>query len=137
MSFVPSRTPHCPVIPRHVLVADDDPVVRRITVEALARLGVEALALDDADALLAHLAETPDAGDAVLLDARMPGPPLAVVVDRLRERRPWLPIVVATGDPGDAQDQLGGRDVRLLAKPYRIAELAHALTSATPLEEVA
>lgn len=137
MSFVPSRTPQSPAVPRHVLVADDDAVVRRVTVEALSRLGVEAIALEDGDALLERFESAPDTCDAVLLDARMPGPPLGLMVDRLRNRRPGMPVVVATGDPDEAELRLAGREARLLAKPYRIAALAHALTCVTPLEEVA
>lgn len=137
MSFVPSRTPSAPsefVVPRRVLVADDDPVVRHVTAESLMRLGVEVRAVADGDEFLECFEARPGDYDGAVLDARMPGPPLRELVRRIRGRNPDLAIVVATGDPHEAEWLLSGDPARVLAKPYRVAELAHALTSADPVQ---
>jgi len=55
-----------------VLVADDDPAVRRSLSTALGRDGYEVLAADGGTAALAHLVAA--SVDAIVLDVAMPEP---------------------------------------------------------------
>ncbi|MBY9064770.1 response regulator [Sphingomonas yunnanensis] len=112
--------------PLAVLLVDDEELVRAGTAEMLRDLGHQVTEASDGAAALAAL----DDGlpvDAVLTDYMMPrmnGAELAAAVHR---RRPDLPVLVVTG--------YAGGDLALelpqLAKPFRRADLAGALTALT------
>ena len=84
------------------------------------------------EAALAHLAL--DAIDLLFTDVRLPG---AIdgwrVARRARELHPGLPVIYASGFPGDALDVVPG--ARFVAKPYRptaIVDVARELGVARP-----
>jgi PAS domain S-box-containing protein len=67
--------------------------------------------------------------DLVLLDLNMPGMNGLETLSRLRERRPGLPVLLATGylDPGtEAQLKLFGKTLSI-AKPFSMEDLDQAL----------
>lgn len=97
-----------------LLIADDHPVVReglRRVVEAASFVVVaEATNGDD---LLARAAEVQ--ADVVLLDITMPGPGFVEVIQRLREQRPNLRVLVLSVQP---EDQFGLRVLQAGAAGY-------------------
>jgi PAS domain S-box-containing protein len=112
--------------PRHVLVVDDDPVVRSLLVEALESLGCEVTAAESGPAALSLLQSvTPD---AVLLDFAMPGMNGAEVAARIRATHPTLPIIFATGySDSEAIEASLGPSFPLLKKPFRLSQLEAAI----------
>nr|WP_277819388.1 response regulator [Pseudoroseomonas vastitatis] len=128
----PSAPPHGqerPMRPLQVLVVDDDPEVRAVTVGILDALGHRSLGVTDADGALAQLAARPDI-DLLITDQMMPGMDGRKLADQVRAQRPALPILLLSGyaDGGN-----GPATYPLLRKPFRQAELAEQLALLLPV----
>lgn len=97
-----------------LLIADDHPVVReglrRVVESAAFQVVGEATNGDD---LLARAAEVQ--ADVVLLDITMPGPGFVEVIQRLRQLRPNLRVLVLSVQP---EDQFGLRVLQAGAAGY-------------------
>ncbi|MBB3224789.1 hybrid sensor histidine kinase/response regulator [Pseudoduganella umbonata] len=107
-----------------VLFVEDDPLVRETMLAALATAGFEVRAAASGDEALAVL-ESGAPVRQVFSDIVMPGAIGGVELARIvLTRYPHVRIVLATGYT-DSRVNLPG--VRLLAKPYDIAELYQAL----------
>lgn len=78
-----------------VLVADDDPLVRRILRMALESQGYQVAEASDVHATLA-LAN--DRLDLVVLDINMPGGTVQETICALRKAHPDLPLLVLSGE---------------------------------------
>lgn len=111
-----------------ILVVEDDPMVRRTTVNRIRALGAEVVtATNAADALA--MVDAHERIDAVFTDVVMPGGmdgyALAEALDRKRE---GLPVLLTSGYAEErmntAQFERSGRP--LLRKPYRQADLERA-----------
>ena len=102
-----------------VLLAEDEPGLRRIFAAALRSAGMEVLAAaDGAEAL--SLAEARDGPIALLVsDVRMPRVGGFELARRLRQERPGLPVLFLSGTE---EPTPGGEP--LLAKPFRLTQLA-------------
>jgi CheY-like chemotaxis protein len=120
--------------PPRVLLVEDEPLIRMLTVDMLDALGIaavevgtgaEALAIDDG--ALAGLA-------GLLIDLGLPDQSGEEVARRLRERRPDLPVILSTGaDASAALARLGGGgSVVALEKPYQFNDLAKAVEILAP-----
>jgi len=110
-----------------VLVAEDDPNIRKVLERSLTALGYRVLmATDGTDALETALQ---DAGsiDLLLTDVVMPHLGGLDLAERLRVRWPDLRVVLISGYQGDGE--LEGADSRtvFLRKPFSIRELARVL----------
>ncbi|HKF84273.1 MAG TPA: ATP-binding protein [Candidatus Limnocylindrales bacterium] len=110
-----------------VLVVEDDPSVRRVVVETLARTGLDVEAAGDGAEALRLLIGGPTP-DLVITDVRMPrlsGPEL------VREaRRPWpgLRVLFVSGHTGDdTPDGFLEPGDRLLGKPFSAEALIEAV----------
>ncbi|BDU76802.1 hybrid sensor histidine kinase/response regulator [Mesoterricola sediminis] len=119
-----SRTVAC----RRVLLVDDDPLVREATASLLDILGVEAFLASDGAEALARLEAGLDP-DVVILDMNMPGLDGAATLPRLRELRPGLPVLLATGRMDQSALDLAEAypGVALMSKPFTADELRRAL----------
>jgi CheY-like chemotaxis protein len=117
-----------PSTPPRVLIVEDEPLIRMLTVDMLdalgfaateAATGAEALAIDDG--VLAGLA-------GLVIDLGLPDCPGQEVARRLRLRRPDLPVILTTGaNASEALAQLaGGGPVAALEKPYQFSQLQQA-----------
>ena len=113
-----------------VLVAEDDPRVRRLVLRRLAFLGYQVLeAVDGPEAL--RLLGNVTGVDLLLTDLTMPGGMSGLdLLRHARELRPGLPAVLTSGDAGPD----GLRDLPhgtgWLPKPYAAPDLARALRAA-------
>jgi signal transduction histidine kinase len=120
----PSHAACSGMVPGPILFVDDDPLVRATMVEALTVAGFDVTSAASGDEALALL----DAGCPVrhvVSDIVMPGTLDGVALARVvAERYPDVRIVLATGHSDRRVDIAG---VRLLAKPYDIAQLFKAL----------
>ena len=108
-----------------VLVVEDEPAVRRFTVEALTELGYQVLEADGARAALQLLDTHPE---IVLLftDVVMPDVNGAKLADEARRRRPNLKVLFTTGYTRNAVVHNGVLDsgVEMISKPFTLDALA-------------
>jgi CheY-like chemotaxis protein len=105
--------------PRHVLVVEDDVLIRALLADELRDHGVVVVEAQTADEAMAYL----DAGHAVDLifsDVRMPGSLNGIdFAEQIRNQQPSLPIILSSAFPGvDSIRDIGP----FLRKPYQIAE---------------
>ena len=109
-----------------VLLVEDNREVAQITVGMLGAAGY-AVVWANGPAAALDLIERGEAFDIVLSDIVMEGGLSGLdLADRLRERRPNLPILLMTGY-SEALATGSSRGLRVLSKPFREAELAAAL----------
>jgi CheY-like chemotaxis protein len=106
-----------------VLVADDEPAVRRVAERVLGR-EYDVTAVDDGDSVLEQLAARPGFA-LVLLDSAMPRMSGQRVLELMRERGDATPVVICSGYGDDAgTDAQAFPNLRgYLAKPYTLAQL--------------
>src|SRR5262249_61985676 len=94
---------------------DDEATLTQLGARVLERLGYQVLAETDPMAALAALRAAPDRFDLLLTDLTMPTMSGLELLREVRQVRPDLPVVLATGYGGQLrQDQgraLGGRGV--------------------------
>lgn len=112
-----------------VLVVEDEPLIRFMTVEMLETLGYGALeAGNGADALA--LIGSGHGIDAVMIDLGLPDQRGEDVILQALDLRPELPIIVATGaDTVGARMGLSDRaSVSYLEKPYYFSDLERVLS---------
>ncbi len=110
-----------------VLLVEDNPDVAEAITAMLRSLGYGVVAAADGAAALRRLDEG-GRFDLVLSDIVMPGAVDGLTLaGRLRERRPELPIVLATGYSQAAETPAG---VEILHKPFDLDILATALAAA-------
>jgi signal transduction histidine kinase/ActR/RegA family two-component response regulator len=109
-----------------ILVVDDDPDVRAFLTESLESLGYAAVIVEGGSAALQALERI--SPDMMILDFAMPGMNGAEVAKRIRQLRPDLPIIFASGysETAAIRSVTGDRS-RVLHKPFRVHELKAAL----------
>jgi signal transduction histidine kinase len=108
-----------------VLFVEDDPLVREAVVRGLEDAGFDVVVAPSGDQALAMLDSGLDA-DVVFSDIVMPGQVSGIdLANLLRERRPGLPVLLATGY---TEQRAAIPGVQVLAKPYEIGQLAELLT---------
>jgi CheY-like chemotaxis protein len=113
-----------------VLVVDDEPRVAELLHDTLIHLGYAVrLAVNGAEALEIVAAYQPH---VVLLDLTLPGMPGDVVLDRLRQTDPRLPVIAMTGDadPERVRATLAKGAVDYIAKPFDLKVLARVIAAA-------
>src|ERR1700677_5191484 len=88
-------------MPATILIADDDPVQRRLVENMVQKCGYETVVVDSGDAAIALLT-APDAPviDALVLDLVMPGLDGMGVLAKIREAGLNIPVVVQTAHGG-------------------------------------
>ncbi len=109
---------------RHLLLVDDDPLVRAMTADQLRDIGHTVTEADGPASALA-LAGSIDQFDALVSDVVMPGVDGIALASRLRERRPDLPVLFMTGHADRAR--LAGHLV--IDKPFTREQLLTAIAA--------
>jgi CheY-like chemotaxis protein len=114
-----------------ILVVEDDPRVSRSTVNALAELGHEPLAVASGRDALDRLAQDPGF-HLMITDVVMPEMTGIELAQEVAARHPGIRILFVTGYVGEAGsvDELAGAE--LLRKPFTVAQLAAAIEQALP-----
>ena len=108
-----------------IMVVEDDPRVRAVSVDALRELGYSVIeAADLAQAL--HLVEKDRSISLLFTDVVMPGMSGRELVERLRQIGLTVPVLYTTGYTRNAIVHNGILDpnIQLLSKPFTIEELA-------------
>ncbi|MCK1711303.1 MULTISPECIES: PAS domain-containing sensor histidine kinase [unclassified Bradyrhizobium] len=107
-----------------VLLVEDNPDVAVVSIGLLEQLGYQVRRVADAEAALREIEK--NGVDFVFTDIVMPGKMDGLsLAHRLRETRPGLPILLATGYSEVAAHVRG--DFPILRKPYEIHELSEAI----------
>ncbi|MFK3739808.1 hybrid sensor histidine kinase/response regulator [Massilia sp. TN1-12] len=107
-----------------VLFVEDDELVRETVVRGLEQSGFDVVVAPGGDQALAMIEAGLDA-DVVFSDIVMPGKVSGIdLAGILRERRPGLPVVLATGY---TDQRVAVPGVQVLAKPYEIDQLVDLL----------
>jgi CheY-like chemotaxis protein len=105
-----------------VFVVDDDVLISMSTADMLEDLGHEAIEVNSGERALELLAQgTPV--DLMITDFSMPRMTGAQLALKVRELRPSLPILLATG----YAETPVGPDLPRLSKPYQQAQLGHEI----------
>ncbi len=109
---------------RRALVADDEPIVRKVTERMLRQLGYQVVGASDGEEALRTFENDPDAFDIVVLDVMMPKLRGPDALRRMQAIRPALKAVFVSGYAGEpgAEPQL-----RMLQKPFTAVQLAKEL----------
>lgn len=111
----------------HVLLIEDDALVRKLLEKRLVLAGWEVTALRDGSDLLARIAERP--ADLVLVDLGLPGADGLTLVERLRQQGVAAPILVLTAYelPHLHATVRGAGANDLVQKPYDQEELVERM----------
>jgi len=118
---------------------DDEATLTQLGARVLERLGYQVMAETDPMAALAALRAAPDRFDLLLTDLTMPRMSGLELLREVRQVRPDLPVVLATGYGGNLnQDQARALGIReLLFKPTTVVSLGAAMRRALGGEETA
>jgi CheY-like chemotaxis protein len=121
-----------------VLVVEDNPGVRHLTVRRLGILGYKVLVAENGPTAVAVL-EKGEKIDLVFSDVVMAGGMSGVDLARwVREHQPGTRILLTSGFADIAEDEAAaGLDIRLLRKPYKQADLGRALRETLEGQEAA
>jgi len=123
---VPLQPEHLPGGEETVLVVEDDPLVRRMTVRMLGRLGYTVLEASDAQSARDILDRSLVVPDLLLTDVIMPGESGRDLAQQLRSRFIGLRVLYMSGYPREKLGAHGVLDpgIRILQKPFTIRGLA-------------
>ncbi|HEX2208049.1 MAG TPA: ATP-binding protein [Longimicrobium sp.] len=116
-------------LPRTVLVAEDNPALRRVIRHALERAGIEAVIAPDGEAALQEWERRSGTVDLVVTDVVMPKMGGREVVARVRAERPDCPVLLISGyeDPREWAEAAG---LTVLQKPFGVAGFIRAVAAA-------
>jgi len=134
------------VVPEHgpaqagtetVLVVEDDPEVRRLASQMLARQGYSVLKAASAAEALRLWKDRHDSIDLVLSDVIMPHMSGPQMVERLRELRPDVRVLYMSGYTGDVLARHGVADTNssFLPKPFTLETLSRTVRSVLDRKE--
>jgi signal transduction histidine kinase/CheY-like chemotaxis protein len=126
------RAPEPPpgiVLPRRVLLVEDDDLVAESTVDLLESWGAAVTRARSADEAYALIDRSHEDVEVAIVDYRLPGDTGLEVIARARSRWPALPAILLTGDATAtlaASAQAG--KIELLRKPVTVERLAATLS---------
>ncbi len=116
-----------------VLLVEDNPQMRRTALAQLRSLGYRVIEAADGEAALDIVEQKEIHLDLLLSDIVMPGRINGYELAKLAlERRPGLKVLLSSGYTGNSLPAGGieGQNMMLLAKPYRLSDLAKAVRAA-------
>jgi two-component system cell cycle sensor histidine kinase/response regulator CckA len=111
---------------KRILVAEDEPLVRKITVRVLHEAGYEAQGAEDGETAL-ELATGDEPFDLLIVDQRMPRLLGDELIERARARWPDQPVIRLLGNPDDADARPVDVTCVTLRKPYTPPQLLAAV----------
>jgi PAS domain S-box-containing protein len=116
---------------RNILVVDDEEAVLDVVCRFLEIAGHRAAGVTSGEDALVHLRRARDV-DLVILDLMMPREDGLRTLERLRQQRPGLPVLLCTGLPHaePVPDAVAGLSAGLLRKPFKMNELWWAVRKA-------
>jgi signal transduction histidine kinase len=127
-SSVEAASPDVPLLARHILVIEDDEEVRAMLVECLEVLGYKVTHAHDGASGLSRL--DTDKPDLLIVDYAMPGLNGVQVLMRVRDIRPDIPVILATGYADVDIAKITATHFTALRKPFQLDELARTVRAA-------
>jgi CheY-like chemotaxis protein len=109
-----------------ILVAEDEPLVRQLTVRVLRESGYDVQGAADGEAAL-ELAVADPPFDLLIVDQRMPRLLGDELIRRVREQWPSQPVIRLLGYPADADTRPVDKTCITLRKPYTPPQLLAAV----------
>ncbi|MCU0914550.1 MAG: response regulator [Planctomycetes bacterium] len=79
----------------HVVFVDDEPKICDVVRKTLGRTGLDVVCFHGVDDCLAHV--TTQRCDLLITDVKMPGRDGLDLLETVRQRLPWVPVLVVTG----------------------------------------
>jgi two-component system cell cycle sensor histidine kinase/response regulator CckA len=115
-----------------ILVIEDEEPVRLLCAQALKKLGYTVISAETGSEGLALAASFEGSIDALVTDVVLPDMRGPEIADRLREARPGVAVLFASGYTRDgiARDGILAESVNFLQKPYTVTELGMAVRRA-------
>jgi DNA-binding NtrC family response regulator len=115
--------------PRHVLVVDDEPLIRWSVAESLSDLGFDVEEACDAGSALRKVTTAAAAYDVVVLDLRLPDMNDLSLVGTVRQLLPAAAMILMTafGTP-DILADAEAMGVTVINKPFELDELTRLVT---------
>jgi CheY-like chemotaxis protein len=110
---------------RHILVIEDDEDVRSMLVECLQAFGYTVSQARDGVSGLERLHI--DDPDLLMVDYAMPGMNGLQVIEKAREFRESLPVILATGYADVDISTLADKRLTALRKPFQLDELSRVV----------
>lgn len=104
----------------HLLVVEDDDIVRMLMVEVLDELGYSVIEAQDASAALRILGDAGQALALMMTDVGLPDMRGEALAEKARELRPLLPVLFASGYAESFDVPQG---MHLIGKPFSIDQL--------------
>ncbi|MCG8592686.1 MAG: response regulator, partial [Proteobacteria bacterium] len=122
---VPTAVPMAGAPEATVMVADDEPAVRRVVNRMLSAQGMTVIEAQDGRDAIDQLELHADDVDLLLLDLNMPKASGPEVLDALASRRPDLPVLLTSGYDESEMERLhaGAGPLDFIEKPYTSEEL--------------
>ena len=123
--------------PPRILVADDDPAIRRMLTRVLRTSGHEVVCADDGEG--AHALLRQQRFDLVLTDIAMPNVGGMELLAAIREQDSDVPVIVFTGSPSTASaiDAVNLRATKYLSKPLSAERIRAEVDDALALGRLA
>lgn len=124
-----------------ILVLDDEPAIATMLRNSLERKGYFVDSMNDSQAALEAVKQTPDKWDAIISDINMPGLSGTAFAQAVRGIKPNLPVVLCTESLIDSPSnpEATGKDNRpVIRKPVQVEELIETIQrslSLAPTEE--
>ena len=120
------KNPELPHGVETVLVVEDEPMVRKIAVRILTRLGYNVISAEDGPNALATLEKMKTPIDLLLTDVIMPNMNGRELAERVRRQRPETKVIFTSGYTKDTIADRGVLDqgLEFLGKPYSPQALA-------------
>jgi PAS domain S-box-containing protein len=113
----------------HVLIVEDEPAVRDMTIQVLRRAGWTVTAVGSGNEALTLVDTRAQPFDAILSDVVMPGMSGVDLAERVLDRQPGLRVVLLSGYTAEALDleRMTELGVRFVPKPLSSRDLLAAL----------
>lgn len=108
---------------KRILVVDDDPDIRQVLRDRLASYGYGVATASDGGEALDALRQEPY--DGMFLDIRMPGVDGLEVLHHVRNRHPWMTVVMMTASVAQESAKRAMREgaQAFLRKPFDAAQI--------------
>ena len=107
-----------------VLLADDEPDVRRVASRMLKKIGFEVMLALDGEEAVAIYSENTDIIDLVVLDLTMPRLGGQEALQRIRKITPDIPVLLSSGY---SENRIPSESEGFIQKPYTLARFKDAL----------
>ena len=123
-------SPEAKFFPRHVLVVDDEPLIRWSVTEALADIGMDVEQASDAHNALRIVTSAPRSFNVVVLDLRLPDMDDLSLLGTLRQLLPDARLVLMTafGTP-EVVAEAEAIGATVITKPFELDDLKQLITN--------